>query len=65
MIARRISPAEVWTRLQAQPPALLVCAYDDEEKCASMLIPGSLTFRALLSRLPSIPKTQEIVFYCS
>jgi len=63
-MAVRISPAETRARLKAQPPALLVCAYDDEAKCTSMKIPGSLTLRELLDRLPSLLRTQEIIFYC-
>ena len=64
MTAPRVSAAELWSRLQAQPPPLLVCAYDDEEKCASLKIPGSFTLQALMARLGSLPKTQELVFYC-
>jgi len=64
MSARRISPVELWSRLQARPAALLVCAYDDEEKCAGMAIRGSLSLRALSERLGALPKDQEIVFYC-
>ena len=64
MAATRISPAETRERLRARPPALLVCAYDDEQKCAAMRIPGSLTLQELNARLSSLPVTQEIVFYC-
>jgi hypothetical protein len=64
MTVPRISPLQVWARLQTQPPALLVCAYDDEEKCAALKIPGSLLLRSLSSRLGSLPKDQEIIFYC-
>ena len=64
MTIARVSPSEVWTRLQESPPALLVCAYDDENRCAAMKIPGSLLLRELDDRLRSLPKTQEIVFYC-
>jgi hypothetical protein len=63
MTAPRISPLEVWSHLQADPPALLVCAYDDEEKCSAMKIPGSLTLDALGDRIGILPKTREIVFY--
>jgi len=63
--ALRITPFELWSRLQAQPPPLLVCAYDDEEKCASIKIPCSLTLQALTSRLDTLPRSQELVFYCS
>ena len=64
MTAARISPIELWSRLQAQPPPLVVCAYDDDEKCASMGIPGSLSLQALSARLGNLPKTQELIFYC-
>ncbi len=63
MTALRISPADARARLQAQPPALLICAYDDEATCASIKIPGSITMRELQKRLPSLPRSQELVFY--
>jgi hypothetical protein len=64
MSARRISPVEVWSRLQARPAALLVSADDDEEKCAGRTVRGSLSLRALSDCLGALPKDQEIVFYC-
>jgi hypothetical protein len=45
--------------------ALLVCAYDDEEKCHRMKLEGSMTLRELEGRLPSLPKDHEIIFYCA
>jgi hypothetical protein len=44
--------------------ALLVCAYDDA-KCASMRLEGSMTVRELEQRAASLPKDQEIIFYCA
>ena len=44
--------------------ALLVCAYDDA-KCARMRLGGSITVRELEQRAASLPKDQEIIFYCS
>ena len=64
MTAPRISPSETRKRLRAQPPALLVCAYDDEAKCASMKIEGSLNLREFADRLAALRKDQEIIFYC-
>lgn len=63
--ANRVSAS--WTRdhMKAPSPALLVCAYDDEEKCRSMRLPDSLTLRELNDRLPSLSKDQELVFYCA
>jgi rhodanese-related sulfurtransferase len=44
--------------------ALLVCAYDDA-KCARMRLGGSITVRELEQRAASLPKDQEIIFYCA
>lgn len=43
----------------------LVCAYDDEEKCRSLRLPGSITLRELNDRLPSLSQDRELVFYCA
>jgi len=59
----RISPTEVREKLKAGK-ALLVCAYEDEEKFKKMHLHGAISFGEFKSRLPSLPKDQEIVFYC-
>lgn len=45
--------------------ALLVCAYDDEEKCAKLRLEGAMSLNAFRSKLPSLSKDQELVFYCA
>lgn len=45
--------------------SLLVCAYDDEAKCKSVNLDGSISLAALRSRASSLPKSQEIIFYCA
>jgi hypothetical protein len=45
--------------------ALLVCAYDDEEKCNQARLEGSITLADLRARLASVPKDREIIFYCA
>jgi hypothetical protein len=50
-------------RAVAEGRALLVCGYDDETKCGPLL-DGAMTMRALQSRLGSLPKSQELIFYC-
>ena len=45
--------------------ALLVCAYEDEAKCRSIRLAGSVTLSELQRRLPALPKDQEIIFYCA
>lgn len=45
--------------------ALLVCAYDDEEKWNKLKLGGAISLDSLRGRLPSLPKGQEIIFYCA
>jgi hypothetical protein len=60
----RIDVAEARRKVEAAQ-ALLVCAYDDEAKCGRMKLAGSITLAELRSRLPSLPKSQELIFYCA
>jgi hypothetical protein len=60
----RIDVAEARRKVEAGH-ALLVCAYDDEAKCGRMKLAGSLTLAEMRARLPSLPKSQELIFYCA
>jgi hypothetical protein len=60
----RVTPQEIYPRVQAGQ-ALLVCAYADEAKCRSMQLEGAISLREFQSRLPGLPKDQEIVFFCA
>jgi hypothetical protein len=60
----RISAEEVYGRLKSSD-AILVCAYDSDEKYERFRIENSIPFSKFRSMLPSIPKTQEIIFYCA
>jgi hypothetical protein len=42
--------------------ALLVCGYEDEAKCRSMRLAGSITLSDLASR--NVPRDRELIFYC-
>ena len=44
--------------------ALLVCAYDDA-RCARLRLQGSITVRELAARSASLPREQELIFYCA
>ena len=44
--------------------AILVCSYDDET-CKEILLEGAILLSEFKSRLPSLSKNQEIIFYCS
>ena len=52
-------------RKVAMGDALLVCAYGDDVKCKQLELEGSITLSELESRLPSLPKDTEIIFYCA
>jgi hypothetical protein len=56
------SPEEVHQNLKSGK-ALLVCAYEDEAKFKKMHLQGAISFNEFKSRLPSLQKDQEIVFY--
>jgi hypothetical protein len=45
--------------------ALLVCAYEQEEKCNQVALEGSLSLSQFQQRLPSMPKDQELIFFCA
>jgi hypothetical protein len=59
---KRISPEEVYQKLRSGT-ILLVCAYEDEAKFKKMQLQGAISLSEFKSRLPSLSKDQEIVFY--
>jgi hypothetical protein len=63
-IPTRISAEEVYTKLKSSG-AIFVCAYDSDEKYERVRIEKSIPFSQFRSILPTIPKTQEIIFYCA
>ena len=60
----RISAEEAHGRAKSNQ-ALLVCAYEDEDKCRMLNLDGSISMSKFESRVASLPKTQEIIFYCA
>ncbi len=62
--APRISPQEAH-RQAASGQALLVCAYEDEDKCKTMMLEGAISLKEFESRLPGLNKDQPIIFYCA
>jgi len=45
--------------------ALLVCGYEDDAKCRKGRLEGSMPLARLESMAASLPKSQEIIFYCA
>ena len=60
----RISAAETRQRVGARS-ALLVCAYDDDEKFKNNHLQGAISLSEFKSKLPSLPQDQEFIFYCA
>lgn len=59
----RISPEEACKKLKGG--ALLVCAYDSDEKFKTMPLEGAISLSAFRSKRSSLSKDQEIIFYCA
>ena len=60
---KRVSPAEVFQKVKSGT-AHLVCAYEDEAKFKRMRLQGAVSLNEFKSKLPSLAKDQEIIFYC-
>jgi len=58
----RISVQEARRKVKASE-ALLVCAYEDDEKYRMVNLEGSISLGVFRSRLAALPKTKEIIFY--
>ena len=60
----KISAEETRKRVKAGS-ALLVCAYDDDEKFQNNHLEGAISLGEFKTRLPSLPQDQEMIFYCA
>jgi len=60
----RVTPREIVEKVNAGA-ALLVCAYDNEEKFKALRLEGAISLGELKSRLNALPKDQEIILYCA
>jgi rhodanese-related sulfurtransferase len=61
---KRVTPEEIYQRLKSEA-VLLVCAYEDDAKFKKMQLQGAISLNEFKSKLPSLPKDQEIVLYCA
>ncbi len=60
----RVSPKEARDKVTAGA-AMLVCAYDNENKFNEMHLKGAISLGDFRARLSSLPLDQEIIFYCA
>jgi len=60
----RISPEQARRHMTANS-ALLVCAYENEEKLQQNHLAGAISLSVFQSRLRGMSRDQEIIFYCA
>jgi hypothetical protein len=58
----RISPQEARKRVSSGA-AILVCAYDDEEKFRKIHLEGGTSYAEFKDRAATLSREQEIIFY--
>lgn len=61
---KRITPTEAKEKMSSEE-ALLVCAYDNNQKFETVHLQGAIPLSEFKSRLPSLSKDKEIIFYCA
>ncbi len=59
---KRVTAEEVYGKLKSGK-TLLVCAYEDEERFRKLQLEGAISLNAFKSRVASLSRDQEIVFY--
>ena len=59
---KRVTAVEVYDKLKSGK-TFLVCAYEDEMKFKAMQLEGAISLNEFKSKLSSLAKDQEIVFY--
>jgi len=59
----RISPEKARGKVQSSE-ALLVCAYEEDKKFRDMHLEGAISYDEFKKKVASLPKEQEIIFYC-
>jgi hypothetical protein len=58
----RVTPEEIYKKVKSGK-AILVCAYEDEARFRQLQLEGAISYNEFKSKLPSLSKDQEIVFY--
>jgi predicted nuclease of restriction endonuclease-like RecB superfamily len=60
----RVSPEETRQKV-VSGSALLVCAYDNEEKFRKLQLEGATSLSSFRELLSTVPKNKEVIFYCA
>ncbi len=61
--AVRISPQETYQQVSSGK-TLLVCAYQSEQICKSIMLEGGISLQEFERKLPNLKKDQPIIFFC-
>jgi hypothetical protein len=61
----RIDPQQAYDHMHADANALLVCAYDSEDKFQQNRLEGAIALEDFRSQADAIPQDEEIIFYCA
>ncbi|NIO15567.1 MAG: ArsR family transcriptional regulator [Deltaproteobacteria bacterium] len=60
----RVTPEEARKRVSSGE-ALLVCAYHEDAKFQRVPLEGAIPFSEFSSKVSSLPKDKELIFYCA
>lgn len=60
-----MSVLDLYDRMTAGDPVLLVCAYESESRFRKNRIEGAIHLSKFRERLPALDRRTEIVFYCN
>jgi len=60
----RVSPQEAYPQI-IEGKALLVCAYENEKTCSTIILERAITLTEFQGRLTGLKKDQPIIFYCA
>jgi hypothetical protein len=64
MPIRRIAPEDVRSEV-GSGDALLICAYDDQDKCGKYHLTHAVALDELQVHLSTLPKDRKLIFYCA
>ena len=60
----RVPPQEAYAQV-VSGKALLVCAYENEKTCSTIMLERAITLKEFQGRLAGLKKDQPIIFYCA
>ncbi|MDK2846438.1 MAG: hypothetical protein PWR02_1001 [Synergistales bacterium] len=64
MAVEKVTPQDVFEKVQSGK-ALLVCAYDSEDRFRQVHLEGALSLGEFKAKEGELDKDKEIVFYCA